>query len=167
MTVFSAVLLGIVQGITEFLPISSSAHLALAERLFGIGRVPDFYDLMLHLGTLITIFIAYWSEIWDMVMELPAIVRDLRHGGSGTVPPARRMILLILVGTLGAFGLYLHGVSIVGGVKGSMLGAAEPVSATVIAAVWLSTLFTWADWIGLALMVATIFLVALQPAKEA
>ena len=133
MTVFSAVLLGIVQGITEFLPISSSAHLALAERLFGIGRVPDFYDLMLHLGTLITIFIAYWSEIWDMVMELTAIVRDLRHGGSGTVPPARRMILLIIVGTLPLF-LVLPVKSKIGTLSENLffVGAALLVTAAIL-----------------------------------
>ena len=72
------------------------------------------------------------------------------------------MALIILVGTLTAFGLYLHGVSIVGGVRGSLLGAVEPVSATVISCLWLGTLFTWADWAGLFLMVATIFVVTLQ-----
>ena len=69
---------------------------------------------------------------------------------------------IVIVGTLVAFGLYLHGVSIVGGVRGSLLGAIEPVSATVVSTVWLGTLFTWADWAGLILMVATIFAVSLQ-----
>lgn len=69
---------------------------------------------------------------------------------------------IVLVGTFAAFGLYLYGVSVVGGVKGSLLGAIEPLSATVISALWLGTVFTWADWAGLALMVATIFLVTLQ-----
>ena len=69
---------------------------------------------------------------------------------------------IVIVGTLMAFGLYLHGVSIVGGVRGSLLGAIEPVSATVVSTVWLGTLFTWADWAGLILMVATIFAVSLQ-----
>jgi drug/metabolite transporter (DMT)-like permease len=67
-----------------------------------------------------------------------------------------------LVGTFGAYGLFLHGISLVGPVQGNMLGAAEPVSATVLAALMLGTAFSWADWAGLALMVATIFLVALQ-----
>lgn len=70
--------------------------------------------------------------------------------------------IAIVVGTFGAYGLYLHGISIVGPLWGNMLGAAEPVSATVISALWLGTAFSWADWAGLALMVATIFLVALQ-----
>lgn len=72
------------------------------------------------------------------------------------------LAVAVLVGTFGAYGLFLHGISLVGPVAGNMLGAAEPVSATVISAIWLGTAFSWADWAGLALMVATIFLIALQ-----
>ena len=72
------------------------------------------------------------------------------------------LAVAVFVGTFAAYGLFLHGISIVGPVAGNMLGAAEPVSATVISALWLATPFVWADWAGLALMVATIALVALQ-----
>lgn len=74
---------------------------------------------------------------------------------------------IVVVGTLAAFGLYLHGVSIVGSVKGGLLGTTEPASAMAFAALWLGTMFTWADWIGLVLMVAMIFLVTLSGSKEA
>lgn len=74
---------------------------------------------------------------------------------------------IVVVGTLAAFGLYLHGVSIVGSVKGGLLGTTEPASAMVFAALWLGTMFTWADWICLVLMVAMIFLVTLSGSKEA
>lgn len=74
---------------------------------------------------------------------------------------------IVVVGTLAAFGLYLHGVSIVGSVKGGLLGTTEPASAMVFAALWLGTMFTWADWIGLVLMVAMIFLVTHSGSKEA
>ena len=70
------------------------------------------------------------------------------------------------VGTFGAYGLFLHGISIVGPVRGNMLGAAEPVSATVLTAVMLGTAFSWADWAGLVLMVATIILVTLQSTQS-
>lgn len=73
------------------------------------------------------------------------------------------LAVIAVVGTFAAFGLYLKGVSIVGGVRGSMLGAIEPVSATACSAIWLGTAFAWADWTGLVLMIATIFLVAKQP----
>lgn len=65
-----------------------------------------------------------------------------------------------LVGTFLAFGVYLHGVSLVGGARASMLGTVEPVSAMVISAVWLGTPFTAADWVALVLMVATVILVS-------
>ena len=55
MSVFTAILLGLVQGVAEFLPISSSGHLAIAEHLLnipGAGDVPEFYDVLLHLGRL-------------------------------------------------------------------------------------------------------------------
>lgn len=74
---------------------------------------------------------------------------------------------IVVVGTLAAFGLYLHGVSIVGSVKGGLLGTTEPASAMIFAALWLGTMFTWADWLGLVLMVAMIFLVTLSGSKEA
>ena len=77
------------------------------------------------------------------------------------------LVAIVVVGTLAAFGLYLHGVSIVGSVKGGLLGTTEPASAMVFAALWLGTMFTWADWIGLVLMVAMIFLVTLSGSKEA
>ena len=59
---------------------------------------------------------------------------------------------LVVVGTIGGYGFYLHGVSIVGSVKGSLLGAIEPVSATTVAALWLGTAFTGYDIAGMLLM---------------
>jgi len=71
------------------------------------------------------------------------------------------------VGTFLAFGLYLHGISIVGGMRGSMLGTIEPVSAMVISSAWLETSFVPADWLALVLMVATVFLVSVPASKPA
>lgn len=65
----------------------------------------------------------------------------------------------IFVGTFAAFALYLHGVSIVGSVEGGLLGAIEPVSATVVSALWLGTAFSGFDVAGMVLMIAMIFLV--------
>lgn len=107
MSLLSAILLGLVQGITEFLPISSSGHLAIAEQLLkvgGAGSVPEFFDVLLHLGTLFAVFVAYWQDVRDMVVELFCGVRDIaRHSTPTPVPPARRMILLIIVATLPLF----------------------------------------------------------------
>ena len=104
MSFLSSFLLGLIQGIAEFLPISSSGHLAIAQNLLGMqdaGVVPAFFDVLLHLGTLVAVFVAYWSEIKDMVREFIFGVRDIaRHSTPTPVPPARRLILLIIVGTL-------------------------------------------------------------------
>jgi len=107
MSLLHSVLLGLIQGVAEFLPISSSGHLAIAEHLLGMSgasEIPEFFDVLLHLGTLIAVFAAYWDDIRDMVVEFFCGVRDLaRHSTPTPVPPARRMILLIIVGTLPLF----------------------------------------------------------------
>ena len=107
MTYFTAFLLGLIQGVAEFLPISSSGHLAIAQNLLGMsqaGSVPEFFDVLLHLGTLVAVFAAYWHEICDMVVEFFRGIGDLVHRTTPTpVPPARRLILLIVVGTLPLF----------------------------------------------------------------
>ena len=107
MSYLTAVLLGLVQGVTEFLPVSSSGHLAIAEQLLnlqGASNVPGFFDVLLHLGTLVAVFIAYWDDIRDMIVEFFAGIGDLAHHSTpNPVPPARRLILLIIVGTLPLF----------------------------------------------------------------
>ncbi len=109
MTWFTAIVLGLVQGVAEFLPISSSGHLAIAEQMLnmqGAAEVPAFYDVLLHLGTLVAVFIAYWDEIYEMIVEFFAGVSDLLHHTTPkNVPPARRMILLVIVGTLPLFAM--------------------------------------------------------------
>ena len=103
MSLLSSIILGLIQGVAEFLPISSSGHLAIAEHLLGMTglEIPEFFDVLLHLGTLIAVFAAYWEDIRNMVVEFFCGVRDLAHRTTPTpVPPARRLILLIIVGTL-------------------------------------------------------------------
>ena len=107
MTILSSVVLGLIQGIAEFLPISSSGHLAIAEQLLGmkgVSDIPEFFDVLLHLGTLLAVFAAYWNDICAMVSEFFAGIRDIAHRSTPTpVPPARRMILLLILGTLPLF----------------------------------------------------------------
>ena len=63
MDFLDTIILGAVQGFTEFLPVSSSGHLNLLQALLGVGEVPIFYDVMLHVGTLVAVFIVLWPEI--------------------------------------------------------------------------------------------------------
>lgn len=105
MTVLEAILMGLVQGVAEFLPISSSGHLAIAEHLLKL-KLDDgiLFDVLLHLGTLVAVFIAYWQDVVDMIREFFLGVRDLaRHSTPNPVPPARRLVLLIIVATLPLF----------------------------------------------------------------
>ena len=70
------------------------------------------------------------------------------------------LVVIAVIGTFAAFFLFLNGISMVGPVQGSQLGAIEPVSATVCSAVFTGTVFSIPDWVGLVLMVGTIVLVA-------
>ncbi|MGI6153245.1 MAG: undecaprenyl-diphosphate phosphatase [Christensenellaceae bacterium] len=63
MDIFQSVILGLVQGATEFLPVSSSGHLILMQNVLGVGTVPLLYDVMLHVGTLVAVVIVLWKEI--------------------------------------------------------------------------------------------------------
>ncbi len=107
MSIFSAIILGVIQGVAEFLPISSSGHLAIAQNLFGIkleGSTDGTFDILLHLGTLFAVFVAYWPDIVDMIKEFFLGIRDIAKKSTPVpVPPNRRMILLIIIGTLPLF----------------------------------------------------------------
>ena len=107
MSFFQAIFLGFVQGVAEFLPISSSGHLAIFQNLFhmnGIGEVDLFFDVLLHLGTLFSVVIVYWKDIRDIVLELLCIVhlRKAPADADGSAM-SRRMIWFIIVGTLPLF----------------------------------------------------------------
>ncbi len=92
-------ILSIVQGLAEFLPISSSGHLAILEHFFGISETENmlFFNVMLHLGTLIAVFAAFRKDITEMVKEF---FRIFTNKLPGPIPPARRMIVLILIASL-------------------------------------------------------------------
>ena len=69
MSLLTSIVLGLIQGVSEFLPISSSGHLAIAEYMLGqtgFGTPPDFFDVLLHMGTLAAVFVAYWADIKAM-----------------------------------------------------------------------------------------------------
>ncbi|HIT53442.1 MAG TPA: undecaprenyl-diphosphate phosphatase [Candidatus Fimivicinus intestinavium] len=81
MTVLKAIILGIVQGVTEFLPISSSGHLSLAQHFLHIsGEGSLFFSVMLHLGTLLAVFLVYYKTIWKLVVAFFSLLRDIFTG---------------------------------------------------------------------------------------
>ncbi len=70
MSIIEAVVLGLLQGITEFLPVSSSGHLVVAQRLFGLQEVPLLFNVFLHLATLFAVVIFFRKQIIDLVFVL-------------------------------------------------------------------------------------------------
>jgi undecaprenyl-diphosphatase len=70
MTVLQAILLGAIQGLTEFLPVSSSGHLVLFQKIFGIAEPAMFFDTLVHGGTLIAVFVVLWRDIWNILRRL-------------------------------------------------------------------------------------------------
>lgn len=110
MTYLFSVLMGVLQGIAEFLPISSSGHLALFQHFFGVENYEEtqmFFTVLLHLGTLISVCVYYWRDVIDMIREFFLGIRDLtvRRGGGAPPPPTRRLVMMIIVATLPLFAI--------------------------------------------------------------
>ena len=105
MSYLMSVVLGFMQGVAEFLPISSSGHLSLFQHFFGMEQADMMFNILLHFATLIAVCIYYFRDIRDMVCEFVLWLGDLVRPGkkSGEVPEARRMVLLIVLGTLPLF----------------------------------------------------------------
>ena len=113
MTYFEAIILGLVQGLAEFLPISSSGHLALIQGLFGIeGESVLLFAVLLHVGTLVSVFICYWKDIWELLVELVVTVKDLCTGNGLRLDerPVRKLGVMIIVATIptGVIGLLFN-----------------------------------------------------------
>ena len=103
MSYWQAIIMGLVQGVTEFLPISSSGHLAILQNFLGLGSMEDhlLFDVLLHLGTLGAVFIAYWKDIAGLFSEGFAMLH-LKKLPRGQKPDRlkRRMISFLVLATL-------------------------------------------------------------------
>jgi len=85
MNIFEAIILGIVQGITEFIPISSSGHLIVLQRVFGIEEPLFTFDIAVHVGSLAAILIVFWPDVWALIKK-----------------PFSKMVGLLIVGSIPA-----------------------------------------------------------------
>lgn len=90
MDLIDAVVLGAVQGLTEFLPVSSSGHLVLAQELLGVQETGATLEVAVHLATLLSVVLYFWRDIWRVTAEF--------FGGG----PGRKTALLVAVATLPA-----------------------------------------------------------------
>ena len=103
MTYLEAAILGLVQGLAEFLPISSSGHLALLQQWFGIDENKVLlFAVLLHVGTLVSVFIVYWKDIWELIVELCLTIKDLCTGKGLRLEerPVRKLGVMIIVATI-------------------------------------------------------------------
>lgn len=104
MDVIQAIILGIVQGLTEFLPVSSSAHLVFFQNILGTGPSVAF-DTVLHLGTLVAVVSFFWRDILSMIKALVSSILDLFRGKflEGVKEDVyKRLVWLLVVGTIPA-----------------------------------------------------------------
>ena len=99
-----SVMLGIIQGLTEFLPVSSSGHLVLLQNLFGIREPELLFDISLHLGTLLAVFIVFYKEILRILqtlLRLPALIKSSGNLKSVFADNEEiRIFALILIGSI-------------------------------------------------------------------
>ena len=109
MTILEAILQGLIQGVTEFLPVSSSGHLSLFQHFFGVsGDEAVFTTIALHIGTLIAVFIAFRQKIWALILEALSMIKDIFTGKFkwSTMNGERRMIIMLLISLLVLLPLY-------------------------------------------------------------
>ena len=102
MTIFDAIILGIIQGITEFLPISSSGHLVIGQELLGVNMPGNLFEVVTHLGTLLSVIFVFWNDLSKIVLSVQS--RD-----------SQRYILFLLIGTLPAVAFGLGGKDLITG----------------------------------------------------
>ncbi len=123
MELLKAIFLGFIQGVAEFLPISSSGHLAIFKNVLGFDTDTGLlFDVLLHLGTLAAVFVVFWKDIWELVKEGFAIIGQFFKSLFGCLfkkqkwqpvvtTPYRRFVMMVIVSTIptGIMGILLEG----------------------------------------------------------
>ncbi len=107
MTYINAVILGVVQGVAEFLPVSSSGHLAVIQHFMHLGDVPLLFDVLLHIATLLVVCIIFYRRIWSLVKSWPSLLKKEKTEGERE---NLRLTGVILIATFftGVLGLFIE-----------------------------------------------------------
>lgn len=102
MEYISIIIQGIIQGLTEFLPVSSSGHLSVAQHFLNVQESGLLISIVLHLGTLIAVFIAFWETIWGIIKEFFLTIRDIftKKFSWKDMNDNRRMMFMVIFATL-------------------------------------------------------------------
>ena len=113
MNIIQAIILGVIQGLTEFLPVSSSGHLVLFQHLFGLKEAELFFDISVHIGTLVAVLIFFRKDIYAIILSVLRYCKMIFKTGSFS--PANedselRLALLIITGSIptAIIGLLFH-----------------------------------------------------------
>ncbi len=125
MTIVKAIIMGLIQGLTEFLPVSSSGHLGLIKGLTGLEEAGILFDILLHFATLIAICAVFYRDILKLIIEFGGMCRDIfeniasfgKNLTGGRAPeyvkvisnPYRRFVLLVIISTIptGIIGVFM------------------------------------------------------------
>lgn len=112
MGIFEAVVQGIVQGITEFLPVSSSGHLLISQHILGVKENNLFFSVMLHIGTLIAVVAVYWKEFLNLISAFFSLIkkcftRKLSFKDLNSLSFYEQMVIMIIIGLLPLFMLFI------------------------------------------------------------
>ena len=110
MSIFDAIIQGIVQGLTEFLPVSSSGHLAITQHILGTsGDGNLFFNVMLHVGTLVAVIAFYYKLIWSLIKEFFSMIKDIFTGKFkwSQMNYERNLIMMLIIGLLPLFLLFI------------------------------------------------------------
>jgi undecaprenyl-diphosphatase len=131
-----AIFLGVVQGLTEFIPVSSSGHLVFFQSLFGLKEPQLLFDIMLHLGTLMAVVIYLRKDLWEMVQGAIEAIK------AGKINPPARLLLWIILATIptGLMGVFFKD--------------------------WFESLFSMPKVVGLMLLITGLFLWLTRLAKQ-
>ena len=109
MSIFDAIIQGIVQGLTEFLPVSSSGHLAITQHILGVTEDNLFFNVMLHIGTLVAVVAFYYKLIIRLIKEFFVLIKDVFTGKFSwkDMSSDRRMLFMLVIGLLPLLLLFL------------------------------------------------------------
>ncbi len=104
MSIFHALLLGIIQGLTEFIPVSSTAHLLIGQALLGIpaGDAMFSFLVIVQLGTILSLFVFFWKDLWQIVRATFASFRPLLRRETGKLEEDARLGWFIVIATIPA-----------------------------------------------------------------
>ncbi|HKM43243.1 MAG TPA: undecaprenyl-diphosphatase UppP [Limnochordia bacterium] len=101
MTTIQAIVLGVIQGLTEFLPVSSSGHLVLFSRLFNVQQSSLVFEVMVHVGTLLAVLVVFRREVWLLIRSFFRLLRNPRDAKNQMKhDPGCRLLVALIVGTV-------------------------------------------------------------------